>query len=40
MKNLSQEEREVFKCKLINEVEKDGIEIETEVLGTTKTKIQ
>lgn len=40
MKNLSQEEREAFERKLIDEVEKDGIEVETEVLGTTKTKIQ
>jgi len=42
MKNTTQEERDAFERKLIDEVEKDGIksEAEAEAQGTTKTKTQ
>ena len=42
MKNATQEERDAFERKLIDEVEKDGIkaEAEAEARGTTKTKTQ
>lgn len=42
MKNATQEERDAFERKLIDEVEKDGIksEAEAEAQGTTKTKTQ
>jgi len=42
MKNATQEERDAFERKLIDEVEKDGIkaEAEAEARGTPKTKTQ
>jgi len=44
MKNATQEERDAFERKLIDEVEKDGIkaeaEAEAEAWSTTKTKTQ
>ena len=41
-KNATQEERDAFERKLIDEVEKDGIkaEAEAEARGTIKTKTQ